>query len=333
MATSKAYTVSTETANGIVDIPALIEEIQSDPAIPIALASCPLEGDTVTPTFQADIDAYISALDTRVGAHTGVPIEPDARLVHIDVETPAGIPKVAVVKPDGEGFKSLVSHEWTKKETWYSTSNQVTGETLGGSGTGPYTSANGYWIDCINGHLTDQDILAATYGAKIYDNGSEVTSGFTIDHVNGTVSFSTAPTGPVTADYSYAVDSTWIVKPDAGKVIKIEHAEVDFTVDADVHKTHFEIWGYNPADLPNKMMYDRRTYNNIKDVIKIANQVDVVDAIGGLTNKVVRMVFDYAELIELKDSQGLEMRIYIADHQPLNGEFSSTTIYTTIEDE
>ena len=103
MATSKPYSVTNDTANGVVDIPALIEEIASDPAIPIALASCPLEGDTITPTFQADIDAYISALDTRVGAHTGTSIEPDPN----KVEVSNAVPNDGVAEPNGKRARMI----------------------------------------------------------------------------------------------------------------------------------------------------------------------------------------------------------------------------------
>lgn len=244
-----------------------------------------------------------------------------------------GIPKVAVVKPDGDDFISVVSHEFTTKTSWYGQSTRVTSETLTGSGTGPYSAVNDYWIDMTSGNIVDEDTIGTPYLVKIYDDGVEQTSGFSIDYELGEVTFDSAPTGPVTADYSYAGESTWTLKPDTGKVINIKHAELDFTIDSDLHKVHFEIWAYNPLDLPNKVMVNRRTYKNIKDVVKIANEIQVIDAIGGIGQKLVRAVFDYAEIIELKDSQGLELRVKIDDDVPFTGTFSSVTVYTTIEDE
>lgn len=244
-----------------------------------------------------------------------------------------GIPKVAIVKPDGDDFVSIVSHEFTTKTSWYGNSTRVISETLNGSGLGPYTANNDFWIDMTSGNIVDEDVIGAQYLVKVYDNGIEQTTGFTIDYEAGEITFDSAPTGPITVDYSYAGDSTWVLKPNPGKIINIKHAELDFTIDADISKVHFEIWAYNPADLPNKMMVSRRTYKNIKDVVKIANEIQVIDALGGIGQKLVRAVFDYAEIIELKDSLGLELRIRIDDNEPFVGTFSSVTVYTTIEDE
>jgi len=243
-----------------------------------------------------------------------------------------GIPKVAISKPDGEGFVAIVSHEWTDKTSWYGNSTAVTGETLTASGL-VYSSANTNWIDLTSGNVVSENDLLPTYGATIYDGGTEVTSGFTIDYAAGTVTFDSSPSGAVTADYHYAGDSTWVVKPNTGKIINVEHAELDFTIDATVGAVSFEIWGYDPANLPNKKMYEKRLYKNIKDIIKIANKIDVVDDIGGIGQKVVRAVFDYTELIILKDSEGGELRVKIEDDEPFSGGFSSCTVYTTIEDE
>lgn len=242
------------------------------------------------------------------------------------------VPKVAIAKRDGDDFIAIVSHEWTDKTTWFSNSTRVTGETLTQNGL-EYTAANDYWIDLTSGNVPSEDDYLPLYAAKIYDNGTEVTSGITIDYALGKVTFDSAPTGPVTADYSYAGDSTWIVQPSAGKIINIEHAELDFTADATVHDVSFEIWAYDPLDLPNKKMYSRRLYKNIKDVVKIANAIEVIDELGGIGDKIVRAVFDYAEIIELKSSEGTELRIKIEDDVPFSGVFSSCTIYTTIEDE
>ena len=253
--------------------------------------------------------------------------------VQLENVTPSKkIPMVAVAKPDGHDFIALVSHEWTDKTTWYSKSTRVTGETLSASGL-VYSAVNDYWIDLTSGNVPSEDDFASTYAVKIYDNGTEVTTGITIDYAAGTVTFDSAPTGPVTADYSWASDSTWVIKPDTGKIINIEHAELDFTVDASVHDVSFEIWAYDPLDLPNKKMYSKRMYKNIKDVVKIANQIEVIDPLGDLTEKVCRAVFDYAEIIELKASAGTELRIKITDDVAFDGEFSSVTVYTTIYDE
>lgn len=64
----------------------------------------------------------------------------------LQTRTPAGTPLVTSKKADGTSF-SRVSHDFTDKTTWYQESTQVTGETLTGSGVGPYSFANNNIID------------------------------------------------------------------------------------------------------------------------------------------------------------------------------------------
>jgi hypothetical protein len=56
--------------------------------------------------------------------------------------------------------------------------------------------------DGLTFNFPDDELQSGT--VTLYDNGVEVTSGFTIDHANGTVTFDTSPGTPVTADYDYA---------------------------------------------------------------------------------------------------------------------------------
>lgn len=243
------------------------------------------------------------------------------------------VPVVAVQKPDGLSFLATTSHDFTDKTTWFQKSTRVTAEPLSGTGVGPYTSDNEYWIDLSNGKHPREDDIASPYLPVIYDNGSPVTSGITINYALGTVVFSAAPTGPVTADYSYAGSSEWCVKPAAGMVLSIEHAELDYTTDVSMGITYFEIWAYNPMDPPNKMMVQRHTYKTMKDIIKIANTTEIIPGVADITNNVLRAVFDYGASIDLKDTLGMELRIKIADDTPFSGEFGSVTLYTTEEKE
>lgn len=364
MAKFKNYLIS-ETANNLLNTDSLDDSLRKDPVLePVFDGINRQQGqDNFDLHYTVERTAAIdTAADAIVAAHTGQAlINPDLVEIIQPKTSSKGIPKVAVVKPDGDDFISLVSHEWTRKETWYSKSVRVLGESPTPTGL-VYNLANDFVIDCFNGHIVDQEIVAKDYGLIVYDGGTPLVEGvgkdYTVDYKAGVVTLLSAPSGEVTMDYSHATDSTWVVEPQPGKILSIEHAEIDFTIDADVHKTHFEVWAYNPlfnqgnpvdpddssfdpynedpqnpSANPLRFMAQRRTYNNIKDVIKIANQVDVVAPIGGLANQVIRMVFDYTSLIELKQSLGMQMRIYIDDHQPLSGEFSSTTVYTTIEDE
>jgi len=50
------------------------------------------------------------------------------------------------------------------------------------------------------------------------------------------------------------------IAPAPGKRLKLTYVEVQFTKDIEMNSNvNFEIWAYNPADLPNKVMVVRET--------------------------------------------------------------------------
>ena len=118
-----------------------------------------------------------------------------------------------------------------------------------------------------------------------------------------------------------------------GKLLRLEHAEIDFSSDISFKETSFEVWVYNPADLPNKVLYEKTIYKNMKDLIKIANTTEVVAGIDDITNSIYRFVFEYPQDIVLKASEGAELRISVKDDEQMSGEFGSATLYTIEEDE
>lgn len=244
--------------------------------------------------------------------------------------------EVAIYQPEGT-FKAHVTHNFNDKTTWYTMSQRVIGEALNLETGKTYTSVNPNWIDLVHGKHTREDDIAATYVEKVYDNGTELISEtqYTVNYKEGKVVLdaSYSPTGPITADYSYATTSEFILKPNVGKVLKIEHTELDFSIDTIMKSTHFQIWAYNPADLPNKVMVAQTTYKNELDILKVANAITHIAKWGSLTQDVKRAEFEYSRTIDLKDSQGAEMRVRIKDDAEFIGEWSTATLYTSEEDE
>ena len=129
---------------------------------------------------------------------------------------------------------------------------------------------------------------------------------------------------------------------------KLEHAELDFAVNVAMKKVHFDVWvgnpifdaqnpieseieSYNPMTDPPRnqprFLYERVTYKNYKDILKIANTVEVIEPLPGLVNRVIRAVFDYARTIDLKTSQAAQLRVRIDDDEPFQGEWGSITFY------
>jgi hypothetical protein len=232
---------------------------------------------------------------------------------------------------------TIVSHDWTRKSTWYQKSVRITDEVLTPTGL-VYASTHTFWIDLTHGFLFDEDAInvAGAYSVVVKVNDVVVTSGFTVGYAAGTVTFDSDPGAEVKATYSYATLSTYTITPTASKVLLVEHVELQFAKNMQMDNQYidFEIWAYNPADMPNKIMVQRSRYKNMRDIINSSNLGQgLIPAMDTLTQDVVVFPFNYASLKPLKYSQGLEIRIKTSDDQPLSGEWGTCTFYTYVRAE
>jgi hypothetical protein len=246
-----------------------------------------------------------------------------------------------------ESSTKVVSHWWNDKTTWYQKSSQVTAETLTDSGDGlTWNSANTDWINLVNGLVYNEDTFSTTYLAKVYVDAVEQTTGFTINYATGDVVFGSSQAGKtVTADYSHENGSTWTLVPDAGKMINIEHTEVQFSGDVKIPNAFFSgndttwfdfaIWVYDPDDLPNKMLYKSTKYKSEMDIIADANLAYSHPKFGNLpgSGDYLTFPFDYGSLQALKASEGAELRISLKDDIPIIGSYATVTIYFLSRDE
>ena len=167
------------------------------------------------------------------------------------------------------------------RTSWYEDSTQVTEEALDDSGDQTtYNSDHTYWVDLKHGKvLGEDDVVAATptLAVKVEvqvggsgdwiektENSWGTTDGdYDVDYAAGDVTFNSAlqASDNVRASYYYT-NSTFkfTIAPTTGKRLKVNYVEVQFTTDINpTCDVDFEIWGYNPADPPNKMLYGKRT--------------------------------------------------------------------------
>ena len=271
-----------------------------------------------------------------------------------DKRTPnTNVPIVAFQKSEGTDF-SRASHDWTRRTTWFHDSTRVTGESPSNVGL-VYTLANQHVIDLVSGNVSDEDNFASTYRCIVYDDGVEVTSGITIDYTAGTITFDNAPSGAVTVDYSYESGSTYCLEPDAGKILYLEHSEIQFSGAVNLQPLEFQIWAYNPlfdvnsaptadnpayipgvtqGENPLRFMVRKKVYKNGRDILNSANLgTGVIKAFGELTGDIQVFPFNYVKLQPLRSSQGLQVRLKISNDTPFGGEFATVTFYCFSEDE
>lgn len=247
-----------------------------------------------------------------------------------------GRPIYAPVKPSGLSDGTLVTHDLCDKTTWYQQSTEHTGISLSNISGNTYGNvSHTHWIDLTHGKLYGEDDLIDKKEPKIYLDGVEQNSGFTIDYSLGQVTFDNAPSGVVTADFWKAGSSLFTIIPSVGKVLALEHAELQFSENVIMSgAVNFEIWVYNPNDLPNKFPYKKIKYKNIKDIINAANLGQgYIPKISGLQHNVIVFPFNYIATKPLQSSVGAELRISIDGDGEFQGEWATATFYFLSEDE
>lgn len=341
MASQFSYSIANDTLNGLVAEANLHQEIAGS-AITIALQGLTTSGDDLTVEFKASISASEETiLNGLIASHDGVRSVNDPQIVEISgVEKTANLKSMAVHEVPPEGTSSVfVSHDFTDKTTWYQESVAVTDETLTDSGDGlTFEAANTHFIDMTHGKIHKEDTLnaAGDYDITVKVNDVVQTSGYSVDYVAGEITFDSSQSGnTVKLTYRYASGSTWTLGPaEAGKTLHVKHTEVQFSKSANIDSPiNFDTFVYNPADLPNKVRYDRVRYKSIRDIVNESNLGYSVPAIGSLTEETIIFPFVYGTVKSLTASSGAEIRVSIQDDIELTGTYGTLTFYVLVKDE
>lgn len=263
------------------------------------------------------------------------------------------IPKVSIYKAEGSSL-TVVTHDFTDKTTWYQKSVQVSDKALSSVGAGVYASGDTFIIDATHGKIYDEDSLTTSgqshkirqylsladdriYKVVLKDNGNAVPENkYTVDYAAGTftVDGSYSIQGSLTASYYKATTSEFVIKPAAGKLLSIEHSEIQLTKNCVMNGAiHFEIWISNPSNPSQKIPYQMISYKSIKDFFSAGNEGSVIPAVSGMQNDVIVLPFDYVAVKTLKSSLGAELRIKIEGDVAVTGEFATATFYSLSSDE
>lgn len=256
------------------------------------------------------------------------------------------------------------THNFCDPTTWYSESLRITYAGLTDSGNGlTFTSGHPNWIDMTHGKVMDEDAVAEEsapthkYGVSIKVNGVVkaqrapfATEGgdYTVDYVTGSVTFFESQAGQsVQASYSYANGSTWILRPSAGKQLKIEQAEAQFSENLVMNDTiRFGAWGLAdvfapqlvPSPLPPGTLIELQTtrYSRLDQIIDEAlGSYPVVPAIGGTSrgNSTARygFPFRYGSVRVLTSAAGMELRVRLESNMAYGGDRATATFYCSSE--
>ena len=146
--------------------------------------------------------------------------------------------------------------------------------------------------------------------------------------------------------------STYTLEPSSATIYRLEKAEVQFSHDIKLAgKTptpavmHFDVWAYNPlfdagqtptaedptfvpgvsSGNPLRFLVERQTYNSIRDVLNKGNaHYTIPYALDDMSNGMSTVQFNYPKWIELKSSQGAQIRVEI-ENGPMGGEFCTVS--------
>lgn len=294
-------------------------------AIVTALSSVDLTGEN---TFNVIFKATLSSkdkqiLDDLVLAHVNIPltVRDSVEIAGIDITSNAEKAlKVSPTKLEGSSTQ-MFSHDFCDATTWWYDSVRVN-ETLTTLDKLTFKSTETNWIDLTHGKVPYEDRIASGYAPIVKVNGVKVTEGFEIDYQKGTVKFASAQTGTVSADFSYATTSTWVMAPSEGKILKILGTKVKFTGDVVMAEGQHIAFQLYVAGQP----YGQTTvYKNVKDLIKCADGLTTSQGFGDVSNEVNTLSFEYITSKDIKNEYAMEIRIWISNHKPISGEFGIVT--------
>lgn len=236
--------------------------------------------------------------------------------------------KLATIAESPEGiFETYVTHDFTDKTTWYQNSTRHSAMSAASNIGLVYTLQHNPIIDVEHGKITGEKYVQE-HILKVYVAGVLQTSGYTCNYQTGIVTFTSAPVGAVTFDYSVPTDSVFKVKYEDGMLLSINRAEVQFTKDVIFKPMSFSVWIFHQA-YQQMVQVEEILYRSIKDVVNISNLGFSVPAFSGMTNDVIIFPFEYQRPIVLAPDLRMEIRIKVIDDTPMVGEFATASLYVS----
>jgi hypothetical protein len=278
-------------------------------------------------------------------------------------KTADGRPRYAYEKGD-TSKKTIISHDWTDPTTWAESAVRVVEEVATDEGAHTsYALAHGNVIDTYHGKVSQEDFLLSPGGfsyrvavtvndvAKAeqdphYGSGGD----FTVNYAAGKIVFlaALAPADVVKVTYHYATNSTFTVKPEAGKALKLEFAEVQFSDDVEIlDSVVFQPFGLVDVFAPHLMpgipsgtkipLGTPVVYKSITDFQNDAvKSYPTYPAFGGSGwrgshRPLIIMDWDYVSATLLRADYGMEIRLSLQHDTPFGGWYATATFYCLSE--
>lgn len=261
-----------------------------------------------------------------------------------------------------EGSETIqATHDFTKKETWFTNSIRVDWETLYNSGDDlTFSGSHNFWIDMTHGKVYDEDAICQDishgYSINVVSNQTSMSvrepflnSGgdYTINYRSGSITFGTPQTtGSVETAYSYATNSTWVLKPTPGKFIDVEEAEIQFSDnigynDAVLMEAYGYVqvfapdyWDANGGPLPTNSLVqlEQTKYKTFYQIIDEAlgsypKLPYISSSCGRGSRETYGFPFRYGAVKRVQSTYGMEVRVSLENDIEMGGDRATATFY------
>jgi hypothetical protein len=262
----------------------------------------------------------------------------------------------------GKG-KNFISHNFADRTTWWGMAARVVDEIATPDGTFTvYSLANQDVIDAYHGKIPQEE-FAVDGGGNSYrvvvqvngvtkterdphenQHGNPTHGDYVIDYAAGTITFHSALTAPdeVKVTYHYATTSEFIIKPNAGTMLQVVRAEVQFSFDIELTDT-IRYQAFGPFGPGGSMVAvdECDMFKTMRDFMNDANGAyPTIEAIGGsswrgVAHNTLQFPWNYQVVDDtgVRSSQGIELRVWLEHHVPYGGTYATATFYTSIEPE
>jgi hypothetical protein len=241
-------------------------DIYMKDALPAAEKTA-LDGDTTGPA------------GGLLAAHDPTPVDEPTPVTLDDVsKSSTKHLKVETQPREGSGA-NFYTPNLCDQTTWYEGATEITEFAMTDSGDQILWNTGGThpgpWVDLTHGKMFGEDVVSAANAALLCkvevstdggtnwtvktENTFDQTDGdYSVDYDNGTVSFNSVLGGSDQVRVSFAKAAATLlhtIKPGTGKRLRIVEVETQMSTDCiPTDNVRYEVWAYDPNDLPNKAM-------------------------------------------------------------------------------
>ena len=243
-----------------------------------------------------------------------------------------GIQAVTIIPSALSAFDG-VTYNFADETTWWQNAVVVTDEILNTSDNLTFTFANSKIINIneiidLRGIPTNKILVVKVNGTVVDQDNSTIA---TMNYQNGTITFTSSQSGnTVTASYAY-VDmtnnqrSTWTLAPASGTDVAITGAKIKISKNMMLSEPIILTVHINPAIIPGGIAA-QRSYRSLKDLIGFSSEWEILPAIGGYTQDIIHLIYDYKGSIVLKADYGMYATLSLANNTVQTGEIALSTL-------